>query len=70
MSPIEDNTSHTTTATGSIDYAYYDKRARMAKSRAFGGFLHALGSIVRKPSMRLSMPAPLLGNGPAASPCS
>lgn len=70
MSPLDDSTSYRKTATGSIDYAYYDRQARINRSKAFRASLIAFGKIFRRPQLRLSIPAPLIGNGPAASPCS
>ena len=61
MTPVKDNTSYITNATGSIDYTYYDKRARMARSLAFYDLLNALKGIFRMPRISLSMPAATRG---------
>ena len=70
MLPLEDNTHYITTATGSIDYAYYDRQARISRSLTFKGFFNALKGIFSRPRLRLSIPAASLGCGPVASPCS
>ncbi len=69
MSPFEDNINYITTATGSIDYAYYENEARTSRAQAFSGIGPAFNGIFRGLRQRLKMPAPLLANGPAASPC-
>ena len=69
MSPVKDSTSYITTESGSIDYAYYDKHARMARSNFLKGSLNALRGAFRKPRLRLATPAAVLGRGPVASPC-
>ncbi len=69
MSPVNDNTSYITTTADSIDYAYYDRQARMARSLAFGGSLDALKDIFRIPRLRFAMPVATRGCGPLASPC-
>ena len=70
MSPVKDNTSYIMTAAGGIDYAYYDRQAKMARSLAFGVSLNALKDIFRIPRLRLAMPAATRDCGPLATPCS
>ncbi len=69
MSPLEDSNSYITTATGGIDFAYYEKRARIERAEAFGDMTYALKGIFSKPRQRLSIAAPALGSEPVASPC-
>ncbi len=68
MSPLNDDNISITTPNGSIDYAYYEKQARIERSRAFTAIKPGLGGLLRALQRRLSLPATAPANGLAACP--
>ena len=70
MSPLNDNTQYITIENGGIDYAYYEKQARIKRSEAIlaiAPWFKRLSGVLRQ---RLSLSRPTAPGGLAASPCS
>ncbi len=69
MSAQDYSNDYNTTASGGIDFAYYENQARMARSRAFTASLPALPGFIRGLRARFSLPPALPAAGPVASAC-
>ena len=70
MSLTSNNDTIKTDVNGSIDYAYYDNRARIARSRSFSDSPAIFRGFVLGLVSRLALPLPTLTRGPLAQPCS
>ncbi len=70
MSPTKDNTTYITTPSGNINYAYYEKQARVERSETFSAITPWLKRQFSGLRQRLSITQPMTINGLAASPCS